>query len=433
MRFTRGAARRLGWALLAATAWLTGCGGGGGGDSGSAALRLVNASPGYAALDLYVDDSKANSAVATGATGGYASVTAGTAVSTVLTSSGSSTALSTSSRTLSAGVSYTLVGYGWQGALKTALLQDDVEAADSGKSKLLVMNLATDAGALDVYLTGTDEALDDATAVASGVEAGNSVGHFSHTSGTYRLRVTGAGNKSDLRLDVSGLSLASTQVAALMLTPGSGGVLVNAQLLVQKGASTVLANTQARARLVASVSANGRVGASANGSTLASSLTSPGIGSYTLVTGSATAPVTVTVDGVAVSVPAQALSVGGDYTLLVRGDAAAPQVTVLTDDNRLPSVSTAAKLRVLNGLNGLDAGLTLSADFSALASNVLPGQASSYTSVTASTAMRLEVSSALSNTPLFQLTDASISAKGLYTVFMLGDVASLQSVLRKER
>lgn len=419
-------------ATLAAAVVLGGCGGNSE-DSGTAAVRLLNAGPGYAAMDLYVDDSKVNAAVAAGAQGSYASVEASEVLSTVLTSAGSSTALSTTSRTFTKGVSYTLVAYGWQGALKTALVQEDVEAADSGKAKLTVMNLASDAGAVDVYLTGTDESLDDATAVASSVAGGSSVGAVSHTAGTFRLRVTGADNKSDLRLDVSGLTLGSTQVATLMLTPGSGGVLVHGLLSVQKGALTTLNNTQARARVVASVTGNARVGATVAGTTLSAGLTSPGIGSYTSFSGSSSAPVGVTVNGSAVTVANQNLPAGGDYTLLVWGTASAPQVTVVADDNRLPTVTSNAKLRVLHAVNGLDVGLTLSADFSALASNVALGSASSYSSVTASSAMRLEVSSPLSSTPLYQLTDAVIAAKGLYTVFMLGDSANVQAVLRKER
>ena len=76
---------------------LGGCGGNSE-DSGTAAVRLLNAGPGYAAMDLYVDDSKVNAAVAAGAQGSYTSVDASEVLSTVLTSAGSSTALSTTSR-----------------------------------------------------------------------------------------------------------------------------------------------------------------------------------------------------------------------------------------------------------------------------------------------------------------------------------------------
>ena len=55
---------------------------------------------------------------------------------------------------------------------------------------------------------------------------------------------------------------------------------------------------------------------------------------------------------------------GGDYTVLMRGDAAAPIVDLLTDDNRLPETAGLARVRVLNGLNQ---ALTLNVNYGALA------------------------------------------------------------------
>jgi len=423
----RGAA----WAaVVVTTALLSACGGNS--ESGSkATLRLLNASTGYASLDLAVDDTATNTGVTYGTTGSYAEV--GTdGVATVLTATGSTTALTSTTRTLSSDVAYTLVAYGWSGALKTALIEENAAAADSGKTKLMVLNLASDAGTVDVYLTGTDEALDSATATAAGVSGGGSVGYTSVAAGTYRLRVTGSGDKTDLRLDKTGVVLGSTQVATLMLTPGSGGVLVNAVLALQKSTVSAFSTTQSRARVVSAVSGNGRVTASVAGTTLAAAATSPTIGNYGLVTGG-TAPVVLSVNGTAVAVGDQALPAGGDYTLLVWGDAAAPQLTLITDDNRLPAVATNARIRLVHGVAGLSAPLTLTADFSAVASSVAQGQASAYATVTASSAMRLDVTSPLSTTALYALSDASISAKGLYTVFMLGDATTPVAALRKER
>ncbi len=425
--------RAAGWLALAGSMALAACGGGDDDGDGAAQLRLLNASTGYAALDLYVDDTLKNSAVAYGTQGAYVDVGTTDSLGTVITSNGSGTALSSSSRSFVKNVAYTLVAYGWQGALKTALIEESSSAAASGKSALTVLNLAPDAGTVDVYVTGSDETLDDATAVATGVAGSASVSGISLGVGSFRLRVTGSGDKSDLRLDVPGLVLASTQVATLILTPGPGGVLVNGLLAVQKGSVTALANPQARARVVAAVSGNGKVTATVNGSVLASAATSPSIGAYTLIAGSATAPVVLSVNGTALSVAAQAMPAGGDYTLLVWGDATAPQVTLIADDNRLPTVTSNAKLRLVHGVAGLDAPLTLTADFSAVAGNVAQGQASAWAQVPASTAMRIEVSSPLSTTPLYALTDASIAAKGLYTVFMLGDSSAPQAVLRKDR
>jgi hypothetical protein len=186
---------------LAAVLGLAACGGKDSEDSGTARIRLLNASTAYASLDFYIDDSKKTSAVSYGAVGDYVSV--GTSsLSTVITSAGSSSALSTTGRTLTKDTAYTVVAYGWQGAMRTALLEEDASAADSGKAKLMVLNSAPDAGSLDIYLTGSDESLDSASAVASGVAGGGTVGYTSVSAGTYRLRITAAGDKTDLRLEI---------------------------------------------------------------------------------------------------------------------------------------------------------------------------------------------------------------------------------------
>ena len=268
MRFWSGlATMALSVSLLAA------CGGGSSG-SKTAQLRLLNASVGYPSLDLSVNSTVQNAAVAYGAAGSYANVTTD-AITTAITVAGSSNTLSSSSRSLTKDTHYTLVGYGWQGALKTALVQEDVAAADANKAKLMVLNLAVDAGSVDVYLTGNTDALADASAVTSNVPGGAGSAYTVVGSGTYRLRVTGANDKDDLRLDVTGVALDSTKVAVLALTSGPGGVLVNGVLLPQQAASTTLANTLARVRVVAAVSGNGTVTANVNGTALASGVTSP--------------------------------------------------------------------------------------------------------------------------------------------------------------
>jgi hypothetical protein len=127
------------------------------------------------------------------------------------------------------------------------------------------------------------------------------------------------------------------------------------------------------------------------------------------------------------------LAAGSDTTLLVWGDAAAPQLTVINDDNRLPTVATNAKLRLVHGVSGLADPLTLTADFSVIAGSIAQGNASAYGNVNGGAAMRLDVSSPLTTTPLYSLSDATLTARSLYTLFMLGDAAHSTAALRKER
>ncbi|MBP6898598.1 MAG: DUF4397 domain-containing protein [Burkholderiaceae bacterium] len=420
----------MGVALVAGLG-LTACGGGSDSDSNTASLRLLNASPGYASLDLYTDDSKRNSAVGFLAAGDYVSVSSSDSVDTDLKAAGASTALSSSSRSFSADTSYTLIAYGWQGGLKTAVLEENLSAADSSKAKLTVLNLATDAGTLDVYLTGSDDSLDDATATASGVAGGSSAGALTLSSGTYRLRVTANGDKSDVRLDVNGLTLASTQVATLVLTPGSGGVLVHGALAVQKGSITALANSQARVRVVNGVGSSAKLTASAAGVSLISNATSPAIGSYKLISGSASAAVGFGINGTALATPTSAaLTAGGDYTLLVWGPADSPQVTVVSDDNRYPTTTTYAKLRVVHALPDVADAMTLTSDYSALISDIAQGTASSWATLMGGTASQLSVASSTTSYFSSGTDGTTLTAKGLYTLYVFGPSST---VLRKER
>ena len=419
-------------AMWAGVAMLAACGSSS--SNGPASLRMVNASSGYPSLDLLIDAVAANTAVTLGSVGSYANA-ASSGVSTVVTNTGSTAALSTASRTLTKDVHYTLVAYGSSGALKTALIQENVAAPAANVTSLQMLNLAPDAGAVDVYLTGNTDSLDNASANASGLASGSTLTYTPVTSGTYRLRVTGAGDKTDLRLDAQGLVLGSTQVASLIIAGSSGGVLVNGVLVLQQGAASLLVNTQARVRVVAAVSGNGRVTASVAGTTLVNAVASPNIGSYTRVLGSTGAVPMVTVNNVPVAVANLMIPAGGDYTLLVWGDAANPQTTLIVDDNRYPTVAGNAKIRLLNGLTGTATPLTLKADFSVVAQSVDVGQISLFANVAASTTMRLDVSSPTTSA-VSTLTGVTVAAKGLYTMYVLGDAtqgALPAADFRKER
>ena len=84
------------------------------------------------------------------------------------------------------------------------------------------------------------------------------------------------------------------------------------------------------------------------------------MGSYTVAP--ATLPgLVLKVNGVAIDTSALAFAAGADVTLLVYGNAAAPQWRLLVDDNLPSTVTTSTKLRVVHVLNGLDSTLSLSA------------------------------------------------------------------------
>lgn len=409
---------------------LQACGGGSDDEGGGGALRLVNAADGYASLDLYASDTLLSSAVAADSAGSYLSLGADT-YTLKLKRNGSTTTSNSTDRSIAADTAYTLLAYATAETLKTVLLTENEDAPSSGTAKLRVFNASTEAGALDIYVTAPDAALADssATTAALGTER---IGSYAEVSaGTYRIRVTGSGDKADLRLDLPSVTLADQQVTTLVLTATPGGVLVHGLSIDQKSTVTARKNPAARVRLVAGANANGSVAATANGVTLSAGLQSPAVGSYLLVP-AGDLSLDVTLNGGAVASSATTLAAGSDSTLLVSGDTGAATATLLADDNRPSLNSGNAKLRLVHGIGALASPIALTADYSAVATDVARNSASAGAGVAAGTGIRLEASTPSAGT-LYLAEDVTLLATRVYTVFMLGDSSAPLGVLRRDR
>lgn len=425
--------------LIGALALLSGCGGGSVGTEGS--VRLVNATSEYSTLDLYKASDRISSGVASNDVGAYVSLDANTY--TFNLKNGGSTATSAStSRAVTKKEHRTLVAYTSGGTLTTEYLSDEESAPSSGTAKLRLFHTAsTDAGSVDLYLVNTACAeLQTSTAAAtasavSGLQAGYTEVAAAAAGTTYHVCVTAVGDKSALRLDIPALSLINQQVATLILTRSSGGVLLNGLLLTQQGTLTPALNSSARVRLAASATASGGVGARLGG-VLLGSLTSPAVGSYALVAAGSSS---VEINGATVALTGATTAVvaGGDFTLLVTGPAAAPAARLVVDDNTV-STSTvrATKMRLVNGLNGVGGVVAMSVDDQAVGNGAAFGAASSSAQVEASAGLaRLEASYA--TTQLYLRENVTLTTGKVYTLFLLGDLpvapALVSGILRVDR
>lgn len=413
-----------------ALAMLAGCGGGE--DRSKAQIRLVNASIDHAALDLYDDQGRRlRAGVAFGGDAAYAEVDPADA-DLDLRRAGSPTPLTSTAPALAEGKRYSLVAYAAGGTLATALVDDNASAADSGRARLRVLNAAPDAGALDVYLTTAGAELADAEPLHANTPAGGSSALATVDATGWRLRVTKAGDPSDLRLDLPALTLASREVATLVLTPGAGGVLVDALVLVQRGTISRHAGSAARVRVLAGVTDSGAVSASVGGVSLMNGTGAPAAGSYRRVPAGAAAG-SASVDGEPLALPPMALEGGRDYTLLVWGDAAAARAGWIADDNRLPAVAGQAKLRLVHGLADVADPLAMTLDYSPVADGVAPGSSSTATRVDAVSAGALAVTAPGRGHPLWQAGEQMLAAGGVYTLFVVGRETGVTGILRKDR
>lgn len=416
-------------ALMASALLLAGCGGGGA-DRTKAQVRLVNASNGYSSLDLRVEGALRQGGIAYGATDTYVEITPGDA-DTTITSASSPTTLLSFTPALQKNKRYSVLAYGAQGALRQLLLDENTNAPDANRSLLRVVNAAPDAGALDVYITGADDTLATSVPVQKEVGFGALGGFLTLTSGNWRLRITAAGSKTDVRLNLAPLALASKQITTLVLTPARGGVLVNALLVNQQGGIGRLDSTQARVRVAAGVTNAAAVVAQVGGSTVLDGNAAV-VSAYTLLAGGLQ-PVAVTVNAAAVTAPSKTLEAGGDYTLLVYGPASAPLLRWIEDDNRLPSDSSQARLRLVNGLAG-DVPLAMTVNLLPVVTGaVAPGTASAYAEVAPTSTAELLVTTSGSTTPVYSVANQDLMAGATYSVFVLGDPAAAIGTLRKDR
>ena len=426
-------------AALASSVLLAACGGGGGDGPGNTNLRAINLTTDLPSIDVFTGDTRRFSAVATDAVATSISLEANTYTLNVKKANDGAS-LFTGSYTLAKDQNYTAVVWGRETALRVSTLPEDENVdniTDATNARVRFFNATTDTGAVDVFITAASADLGEAQPIQTALTSGSLSGFRDISAASYRLRVTGAGDPNDVRLDIPSITLPAKKYATLVLTAGAGGVLVNGTLIEQRAGVTTLKNTKARVRMVASVGGAGNVGASLGGSTLVGALRSPGVGPYTLVA-SGSQELIVRVNGVPINTATRTFAPGADYTLLAYGAENAGTVAVLTDDNRLPNINTRAKIRIVNGLSGTEP-LTLQVDFltQSATSDIVAGAGSAYATVTSAGSARLDVTSPTSPVPLYSVTAATsanlFQAQGVYTVFMLGGQATATGRLSRDR
>jgi hypothetical protein len=382
---------------------LAGCGGN---SSGSAPVRLVNASVGYPNLGLEVETTMATTTdVAYGSASPFTNVQAGSVTTTLTTTTnGVVTFLPVQTRTLNKDQRYSIIAFGYANAPKSLLLSENAQTITSGYASFNVLNTSTDVGAVDVYLTATTD-LSNATPIASSIAGGTQAAFTFITAGSYFVTIVGAGSiaagRSDVRYkSATAIALADQQIATLILSPGVSGVLVNAILMTQGTSGTVvnMPNTNARLRAVAATGPS--VGPVAVANVLLDTA-SPNVSEYALVAGGPAPDVRIGGSGGTILPNAGTLVAGNDYTLLIYLDATTgnPTTSLIVDDNRLPVSAVGCKVRMLNAVRdaaGTSQLLTLSVNANTIASNVAYGTASTYTEVAALATSVIEVTSGFS-------------------------------------
>jgi hypothetical protein len=419
---------------FAAVASLGGCSSGD--DSGDARSRLLNVSSGYQSLDLYVteDDSDTDSLQASAITfaglSSYNSVESGTYDIKFKRAGLSSTLLTLSDKKLADDSNVTYVAYGAVGRFGVLEIGEDVEEPDdNGRTKLQAVNVS-EAGTLDIYLTQGDVPLEDASPLFGGLTAAG--GMQTTDRGDYRLRVTGANDIKDLRLDIPSITLDNKKVATLILSETRSGMLVDALLLPQQGSLTQFVNTKARVRAAVGLSSGAMASLRVGGTNIINGQGRGVISAYSQVEAGNVA-VTLLVDGAQVPVDNQTLVAGGDYTVLLWNDTAGTHASLISDDNHVPTTANDTKIRLLNGLSSQGVPLTLYVNFFPYAEGTPLGAASTYSEVDSGTDYQVDVYNAVSATALLS-READLQSSSVYTLLVFGKAdGTVDSTLRKDR
>jgi hypothetical protein len=423
-------------ALLLACIFLNGCSK----SSGNSQIRVLNTSIDYSSLDLYLDNGTTNTPEITAATYGTLTsyVGVGAASYTVeFTRNGVSSSLKSINENLTANTHRTYVAYGNSGKFGTLEILEDQVQPSASYTKVELLDAAPDAGSVDVYLTDPSVDLTNSSPTFSGVAGGTTAGSGFVTinSGTYRIRVTAAGSQTDIRLDsVTGITFTSQEILSIIVTGTSGGVLVNAMVIPQQGTQTVVNTTYARVRAAAGIPSGSNLSANLGGTNLLSSAAANTVSQYALVT-AGTPTLNLTLNGGALPASTQALTAGGDYTVLVLNGASVSgtTATLITDDDRLASTSSYAKIKLVNAMSALGDPLTLNVNYTPVASAIALGNASSSTEVTAGTNTEIDTVDATTSTTLFTNTTATLIGSGVYDLFMFGSATSTIGALRVNR
>lgn len=409
---------------------------GGGGDDGNGQIRLVNATLDVDSIDMTVDTSDiAETRVLSSVTRDGQSEYVGLSTSTYTLRakrSGLSSTLAVGAAGIQKDKRHTAFAYGREGDYRIATVLEDEDLPAVGNTSVRVLNAAPDAGPLDIYITESDSLLENTVPIASNVAGGALSGFNTIDSATYRLRVTGASDKEDIRLDVASLRLDSQSRVTLVIQPGVGGVLVDVLVSQYQSGISAVKNSMSRVRLIASVTASGAVTGSVGASLLNVNLRSPSVGRYKLIQ-AGRQTVDVLVNGIALPAAPFDMMPGADYAVAVYGDSAAPVWRVLSDDNRLPVGSDRARMRLMHLAATAAADLTLVKDYVPVVNNVSYGTVSSHALVSTATEARLEVTSTTSSVPLYLGEEVEIVGKGVYTVFLLSGSTVPTGALRRER
>ena len=408
---------------------------GGGGD---AKIRVVNVIPDAAAISLQLDkDPPLVNALAFQGLTQYLSAGTGSREFKVSANNGTTFAIDT---TLSIGSNnYSYIVYGPVASAQSVLVvESGLTVPNSGTFNFRVINVAAGIGAVDVYLTAAGADLNSTSPNLANIAIGNISGLVPVNTGSYELRVTAAGTK-DVIYDTGVQAFTNNQgtYEAVIYTKGSARLPNVAVLNVDStGTGQVNDNLLAEFKVLNASSVASPLNVLVDGNIVLSNIPFAGISDYvTASAGSHTFAVQATATpGANLLTLVATLASATDTSFAFSGPAGA-LVSLVLNDNNLPSPAGRARVRFVNvspGLGPLDVYVNFSKQLSGLASN----SGSSYIEVTADatigTLYEFDFNIAGTTSVALKLPSVSIIAGHTYTIYVVGAPATPQAVVAKD-
>jgi len=155
-------------------------------------VRIINATPDAPRLDLYQDSNALAFNLDFGTVTSYIQLAPG-AYNITANTAGTRQVLSTAKTTFTTSGQYTVLIGNTAASLQQLTLADQSQPAPSGQTALRLINQATRAGAVDIYLVPAGQKVSAVTPLVTGIAFGANTGYVNVPVGTYSLAMLPAG------------------------------------------------------------------------------------------------------------------------------------------------------------------------------------------------------------------------------------------------
>ena len=208
--------------------------------SGSQSLsqvRIIDASPDAGGLDIYQGNGILAYNLGLGTITSYVPLTPGS-YSIQVDNAGTRQQLAVAGGTFAANGQYTVLVGNYSNTLSETILKDQTTPAPTGQVSLRVLDQATRAGAVDLYLVASGSTIATAKPILTNVIFGANTGYFNVPTGTYTLVAVPAGT---VPATAAGTSYTGPAVS---YPAGSAKsiILIDQQLVTTPGLQVIIAN-----------------------------------------------------------------------------------------------------------------------------------------------------------------------------------------------